>query len=129
MQGKRRSEPVDIHIGQRLRNRRAELGMSQQELGDMVDVAFQQIQRYERGTNRISGGKLYRLAKGLNIPVSYFYEGVEGGPPRPDEADILNRAKARDYLFLRRYLALPRTIQKAAREFVRALGESRNLGD
>ena len=66
--------PVDIHVGKRLRSRRTILGMSQEELGDSVGVTFQQIQKYERGLNRIGSSRLYEFATILGIGVSYFFE-------------------------------------------------------
>lgn len=66
-------DPVDIYVGKRLKSRRLMLGLSQNDLGDAVNVSIQQIQKYERATNRISSSKLYNLAKFLKVPVSYFF--------------------------------------------------------
>ena len=66
--------PVDIHVGQRLRLRRTIMGMSQEALGNAIGVTFQQIQKYERGTNRMGSSRLYEFARILNVPVSYFFE-------------------------------------------------------
>lgn len=68
------SNPVDIHVGQRLRLRRTLLGMSQEKLGDAVGLTFQQIQKYERGANRIGASRLYMFSRILDVPVSYFFE-------------------------------------------------------
>lgn len=65
---------VDVHVGQRLRVRRALLGLSQEKLADALGLTFQQIQKYERGTNRVSAGRLYSLSKILDVPISYFFE-------------------------------------------------------
>jgi transcriptional regulator with XRE-family HTH domain len=70
------STPVDVHIGQRLRMRRKLLGMSQEQLSDRVGVTFQQVQKYEKGTNRISASRLFGIAQVLSVPVSYFFEGL-----------------------------------------------------
>jgi len=67
-------DQVDVHVGQRLRVRRSLLGMSQEKLAEAVGITFQQIQKYERGTNRISAGRLFQFSKILDIPVSYFYD-------------------------------------------------------
>lgn len=67
-------DKVDVHVGQRLRVRRSLLGMSQEKLAEAVGITFQQIQKYERGTNRVSAGRLFQFSKILDIPVSYFYE-------------------------------------------------------
>lgn len=69
-------DPIDAHIGARLRIRRNLAGMTQVRLGKMSGVTFQQIQKYERGTNRISAGGLFRLAHILNVSVIWFYEGL-----------------------------------------------------
>jgi transcriptional regulator with XRE-family HTH domain len=66
--------PVDVHVGRRLRSRRTILGMSQEELGEAVGVTFQQIQKYERGLNRIGSSRLYEFACILGVGVSYFFE-------------------------------------------------------
>ena len=69
-----RSHPVDVHVGTRLRQRRALLGMSQTALGKAVGLSFQQIQKYERGSNRMGSSRLFEFAKVLNVPVSHFFE-------------------------------------------------------
>lgn len=69
-------DPVDVHVGRRMRQRRQELGMTQTTLGDSVNVTFQQVQKYERGANRISASRLYAFAKVLGVPVTYFFEDV-----------------------------------------------------
>lgn len=66
--------PVDIHVGRRLRSRRTILGMSQEEIGEAVGVTFQQIQKYERGLNRIGSSRLYEFSCILGVSVSYFFE-------------------------------------------------------
>jgi transcriptional regulator with XRE-family HTH domain len=66
--------PVDLHVGARLRQRRALIGMSQTQVGTAVELTFQQIQKYERGANRISSSRLYEFAKVLDVPVSYFFD-------------------------------------------------------
>ncbi len=68
------ADPIDIHVGQRLRVRRSLQGMSQEKLASMVNITFQQIQKYERGTNRISASRLYQFSKALDVPISYFYD-------------------------------------------------------
>ncbi|CAL4869309.1 hypothetical protein MMA231_03601 (plasmid) [Asticcacaulis sp. MM231] len=74
--------PVDLHVGARVRMRRKFLGLSQTDLADAIGLTFQQIQKYERGSNRISASKLYEIAKFLRAPVAYFFEGyAEGETP------------------------------------------------
>ena len=71
---------VDVHVGQRIRRRRWMLGMTQQQLGDAVGIKFQQIQKYETGMNRVSASRLYDIATALDVPVSFFFEGVGVDP-------------------------------------------------
>ena len=70
--------PVDVHVGQRLRQRRTLLGMSQEKLGEAVSLTFQQIQKYERGANRIGASRLFQLGQVLDVSVSYFFEDMPG---------------------------------------------------
>jgi len=65
---------VDIHVGSRLRQRRTLLGISQEKLGDAVGLTFQQIQKYERGANRVGASRLYEFSLFLDVPISYFFE-------------------------------------------------------
>lgn len=68
---------IDLHIGRRLRRRRRLLNLTQQQLGDRLNIRFQQVQKYECGANRISAARLYYLAEALQTDVSYFYDGFE----------------------------------------------------
>ncbi len=68
---------IDRVVGQRVRWRRRELKLTQEKLGDMLDLTFQQVQKYEKGVNRISAGRLYEVASVLGVPVTYFYDGAE----------------------------------------------------
>ena len=69
--------PIDIHVGQRVRLRRTLLGMSQEKLGEALGLTFQQVQKYERGSNRIGASRLYDMAKALDVPVGFFFDDVE----------------------------------------------------
>ncbi|MCE8000230.1 MAG: helix-turn-helix transcriptional regulator [Rhodobiaceae bacterium] len=68
--------PVDIHVGSRVRMRRMLVGMSQEALGEQLGLTFQQVQKYEKGSNRIGASRLYQIAQTLNVPVDYFYDGL-----------------------------------------------------
>ncbi|WP_137125883.1 helix-turn-helix domain-containing protein [Roseomonas sp. HF4] len=70
---------VDHHVGARIRERRTTLGLSQQQLAKMIGVTYQQAHKYERGLNRISAGRLFEIAQVLDVPVSYFFEGLQPG--------------------------------------------------
>ena len=72
--GKRKPNSVDVHVGRRVRLRRTLLGMTQTSLGEAIGLTFQQVQKYERGTNRISSSRLYELSRVLDVPVEFFFE-------------------------------------------------------
>lgn len=73
---KKHPHPVDAHVGSRVRMRRIVLGMSQERLGEQLGLTFQQVQKYEKGVNRIGASRLWGVAKVLDVPVAYFYEGL-----------------------------------------------------
>lgn len=74
---------VDVHVGQRLRTARLATGLSQTALGSALDLSFQQIQKYENGVNRIGTGRLHELVEILEVPLAYFFEGLENGSKKP----------------------------------------------
>ena len=69
---------VDVHVGQRMRQRRWMMGMTQQQLGDLVDVKFEQVQKFEAGAIHIGAGRMWDVAAAMEVPMSYFFEGIEG---------------------------------------------------
>jgi len=73
---KKQANPVDGQVGNRVRLRRMLVGMSQERLGEHLGLTFQQVQKYEKGVNRIGAGRLYQVAQILGVPINYFYEGV-----------------------------------------------------
>lgn len=75
--GKRIREPQDAEIGKRVRTLRLQRGLSQTKLADALGVTFQQVQKYEKGVNRISAGRLLRIAEILTVPIAFFFEGFE----------------------------------------------------
>ncbi len=74
--GTGKPSPVDVHVGARVRLRRTLLGMTQTKLGDAIGLTFQQVQKYERGTNRVSSSRLFDLARVLDVPVEFFFEDM-----------------------------------------------------
>ena len=80
MANKKQPNPIDIHVGSRVRLRRMMLGMSQERLGESLGITFQQIQKYEKGTNRIGASRLQHIARVLSVPVSFFFEDAPGSP-------------------------------------------------
>ena len=83
--------PIDKHIGQRVRMRRALIGMSQERLGELLGITFQQVQKYEKGTNRISASRLHDLARVLGVEVPFFFQGSgEDAPGKGEAASPIN---------------------------------------
>src|SRR3979490_1170627 len=80
MAAKKAPNPIDKHVGSRVRMRRMMLAMSQEKLGDALGLSFQQVQKYEKGTNRIGASRLQHISHILQVPVSFFFEGA---PPLP----------------------------------------------
>lgn len=78
-ENKKRPNPIDIHVGSRIRLRRNLLGLSQEKLGESLGITFQQIQKYEKGTNRVGASRLQAIASILEVPVSYFFQDAPGG--------------------------------------------------
>ena len=76
------ANPIDVHVGDRVRRRRRALGVSQEQLADKLGLTFQQVQKYERGANRVSASKLYQIACALQASIAYFFEGLPD-PIRP----------------------------------------------
>ena len=76
---KRKPNPIDVHVGSRVRLRRTMIGMSQEKLGDALGITFQQIQKYEKGANRIGASRLQQISKVLGTPISFFFEDAPGG--------------------------------------------------
>src|SRR5689334_24003636 len=92
---KKTPNPIDKHVGSRVRMRRMMLGMSQEKLGDGLNLTFQQVQKYEKGTNRIGASRLQQISTILQVPVSFFFEGAPAmigdpavGEPAPSPAYV-----------------------------------------
>ena len=106
-------DPIDIHVGERLRARRGFLGMTQEQLGTSLGITFQQVQKYERGANRIGASRLYNICRILDVAPQYFFAGLAGvaGLAEDDQAayDASGSAKKADG-----------TLDKEARDLIRA---------
>ncbi|WP_068311116.1 helix-turn-helix domain-containing protein [Polycladidibacter hongkongensis] len=99
MPSKKAPNPIDIHVGSRVRLRRMMLGMSQEKLGESLGITFQQIQKYEKGTNRIGASRLQHIATILKVPVAFFFEDAPGGPDeRPGMSDNSQTSYVVDFL-------------------------------
>src|SRR6185312_7694303 len=114
--GSRRANPMDVHVGTRVRLRRMLLGMSQEKLGEHLGLTFQQVQKYEKGVNRIGASRLFDLAKVLGVPVQFFYYeaplGVQtaghmmtGFAEQPDESYVVDFLGTREGLELNKAFA------------------------
>ena len=84
---KKQANPIDIQVGNRVRIRRMLIGMSQERLGDLLGLTFQQVQKYEKDVNRIGAGRLFEVSRILNVPVDFFYEGVNDAAQGANEID------------------------------------------
>ena len=101
--------PVDVYVGQRVRQRRWVAGMTQQQLGNMVGLKFQQIQKYETGMNRISASRLLDIASALAVPVAFFFDDLKNHLARPGKSGghMLNEKEAQE--LVRFYCSIPET--------------------
>lgn len=115
--------PVDVHVGQRVRLRRTLLGISQETLGACLDISFQQVQKYEKGRNRISASRLHQLGEVLDVPISYFFDDLQGEPARTRPDDPMCRRETLE--LVRAYYAIPDPrIRKRFYELTRAVGQA-----
>jgi len=127
-------DPIDVHVGSRVRMRRTLLGMSQEKLGNALGLTFQQIQKYERGANRIGSSRLYKLSKILDVPVAYFFDdmpeqtgkrtrGLSDSGPQAFEQEKL--AKRETLELVRAYYKIsdPK-VRKKTFELVKAIAQS-----
>lgn len=132
----RSPNPVDLHVGGRIRMRRRILGVSQEKLADALGLTFQQVQKYERGANRVSASKLYEIARTLQAPITYFFEGL-ADPISSSTDDPTSEQAMHDFLMTAEGLELAALFPKIRRgrvrrrvlDLVRALTEEADLSD
>ncbi len=117
------THPVDGHVGKRIRHRRWMLGMTQQQLAQAVGIKFQQIQKYETGMNRVSASRLWDIAEAMDVPVSFFYDGLSVNMDDAAEQaeDILGDREAMH--LVRAYYAIPDHQRRKLVDLARVLGE------
>jgi len=135
----RKPNPVDIHVGGRVRLRRMLLGMSQEKLGEHLGLTFQQVQKYEKGANRIGASRLFELARILGVGVQFFFEdlpgqgaGAENGEAAPGFAEAGGEDHLAEFLSSREGIELNRAFlrisdaksRRAILDLVRSLGEN-----
>ncbi|MCB1334205.1 MAG: helix-turn-helix transcriptional regulator [Roseivivax sp.] len=121
------THPVDVHVGKRIRQRRWLIGMTQQQLAEHVGIKFQQIQKYETGANRVSASRLWDIADALDVPINFFFEGLQPNGRGetefkvPDNApiDLLGDKEAMD--LVRSYYAIPENQRRRLFELARVL--------
>ena len=121
MAGKK-PNPIDTHVGSRVRLRRMLLGMSQERLGDSMGLTFQQVQKYEKGVNRIGASRLFQISKILDVPVEFFFEEapyVEDGGAAPGVAEPETEGFIVEFLNTREGLELNRAFTKISDAKVR----------
>ena len=120
-----RAQDVDRHVGARMCQRRIMLGLTQNQLADLIGVTYQQAHKYEKGINRIAGGRLYQTAQALGVEVGYFYEGMADQgtkvPSTPQQRLLLELARS--------FLGLGRKQQEALCSLARALATSELADD
>ncbi len=119
--------PVDLHVGQRLRHRRWLVGMTQQQLASAVGIKFQQIQKYESGANRISASRLFDLANALQVPVSFFFDGLDSTATQDGSGETIDPAVLADKEtmdLIRAYYGLEEGPRRRLLELAKALNHS-----
>src|ERR1700744_3886927 len=114
MIAKKAPNPIDKHVGSRVRMRRMMLSMSQEKLGDALGLTFQQVQKYEKGTNRIGASRLQQISHILQVPVAFFFEGAPniGGPAREGTSEAPSPAYVSDFLATSDGLALTKAFTR-----------------
>ena len=120
------THPVDVHVGKRIRHRRWLVGMTQQQLAEKVGIKFQQIQKYETGANRVSASRLWDISDALEVPVSFFFEGIDAETPENSSAssvpsDLMGDKEALD--LVRSYYAIPENQRRRLFELARVLSD------
>ena len=122
--------PVDVHVGKRVRHRRWMVGMTQQQLGDIVGIKFQQIQKYETGMNRISASRLWDIAQALDVSISFFFEGFESGEGVTETTAMEHDVQRGDLLadkealeLVRSYYSIPEAQRRRLFDLARVLSD------
>jgi transcriptional regulator with XRE-family HTH domain len=119
-ENKKKPNPIDIHVGGRIRLRRNMLGLSQEKLGESLGITFQQIQKYEKGTNRVGASRLQAIASILEVPVAFFFEDAPGGPAAEGLSEESQTTYVVDFLSSTEGLRLNRAFVRISDPKVRA---------
>lgn len=131
--GKKTPHPVDVHVGGRVRLRRMMLGMSQDKLGEALGLTFQQVQKYEKGVNRIGASRVFEIARILDVPIQYFYEDISSGSgdgrafgfAESDDSDFMSMLHSPEGVQLCRHFAEIKDpkVRKRVLDLVKTLAE------
>ena len=119
IENKKKPNPIDVHVGSRIRLRRNMLGLSQEKLGESLGITFQQIQKYEKGTNRVGASRLQAISAILNVPVSFFFEDAPGSSNQAGFAEDNEAAYVVDFLNSNEGVQLTRAFTKISDPKVR----------
>jgi len=111
---KKTPNPIDRHVGSRVRMRRMMISMSQEKLGERLGITFQQVQKYEKGTNRIGASRLHQIANILGVPVAFFYEDMVGGELTPGFAEGSSPVYISEFMASPEGLALAKAFMKVS---------------
>ena len=109
---KKTPNPVDRHVGSRVRMRRMMISMSQEKLGERLGITFQQVQKYEKGTNRIGASRLHQISSILGVPIAFFYEGAPNAEGAVGATESGNPPYVSDFLATSEGLALTKAFMK-----------------
>jgi transcriptional regulator with XRE-family HTH domain len=118
---------VDVHVGARIRMRRKELGLSQDGLAEALGVTFQQVQKYERGSNRVSASRLYQVARRMKVPIAYFFSGISQEVCEASDAEAIEQSvnsflmTPEGFDIVRRFPKVPAPLRRRVLELVRTL--------
>lgn len=118
--------PVDVHVGERVRRRRRAMGISQEKLGDLVGVTFQQVQKYEKGANRVSASKLFEISNVLQVPISFFFDGLASASPGPPISQAVHDPETSE--IAEAVTRLPSRAKRAFRDLLLEVGDKNNEG-
>ncbi len=116
-------DPVDIHVGARIRLRRTLVGLSQMELGERIGLTFQQVQKYERGINRVSASMLHRITGVLDVPVSFFFDDMADGPRRSSPAGDDRMTRRESLELMRHYYDIPANLRHSVYQLIKAMAK------
>ncbi|ABS13475.1 MULTISPECIES: helix-turn-helix domain-containing protein [Brucella/Ochrobactrum group] len=119
IENKKKPNPIDVHVGSRIRLRRNMLGLSQEKLGESLGITFQQIQKYEKGTNRVGASRLQAISAILNVPVSFFFEDAPGSSNQAGFAEDNEATYVVDFLNSNEGVQLTRAFTKISDPKVR----------